>query len=214
MGDLSFGKSFDMLKTGEPHFVVKLLKGAMTPLGWMTPAPWIIPLLLNTVGAGPMSTFISWSEEQVEKRKKMKPAEPDVMSYILDSPSTRFNTPAEEQNWLVGDSRLIVVAGSDTTTTALAFACYYLAKNPSQVEKLRIELEHAGYQANPSNLSILQSLNHLNGIINETLRLHPPIPGGVYRLSPPEGFHIGDHYIPGDINILTPSWTIQRCKKH
>jgi cytochrome P450 len=137
-----------------------------------------------------MSTFISWSEEQVEKRKKMKPAEPDVMSYILDSPSTRFNTPAEEQNWLVGDSRLIVVAGSDTITTALAFACYYLAKNPSQVEKPRIELENAGYQANPSNLSILQSLNHLNGIINETLRLHPPIPCGVYQLSPPEGFHI------------------------
>jgi cytochrome P450 family 628 len=39
MGDLSFGKSFDMLKTGELHFVVKLLKGAMTPLGWMTPEP-------------------------------------------------------------------------------------------------------------------------------------------------------------------------------
>lgn len=160
-----------------------------------------------------MSTFISWSEEQVEKRKKMKQAEPDVMSYILDSPSTRFNTTAEEQNWLVSDSRLIVVAGSDKTTTALAFAYCYLAKNPSQVKKLRIELENADYQANSSNLSILQSLNHLNSIINETLRTHPPIANGVYRLSPPEGFHIGDHQIPGEINILTPSWTIQRCKK-
>ena len=43
MGDLSFGKPFDMLRTGEAHAVVKLLKGGMTPLGWMTPAPWIIP---------------------------------------------------------------------------------------------------------------------------------------------------------------------------
>jgi cytochrome P450 family 628 len=212
MGDLAFGKSFDMLKTGEPHFVVKLLKGAMTPLGWMTPAPWIIPLLLNTVGAGPMSTFITWSAEQVEKRKKMKPAEPDVMSYLLDSPSTRFKTAAEEQNWLVGDSRLIVVAGSDTTTTTLAFICYHLAKDPSQVEKLRAELQNTAYQANSADLSILQNLDHLNGVINEALRLHPPLPGGVYRLSPPEGLHIGDHFIPGNINILTPTWTIQRCK--
>jgi cytochrome P450 len=214
MGDLSFGKSFDMLKTGESHFVVKLLKGAMFPLGWMTPAPWIIPLLLNTVGAGPMSTFITWSEEQIENRKKMKPAEPDVMSYILNSSSIRFKTAAEEQNWLVGDSRLIVVAGSDTTTTALAFACYHLAKDPSQVKKLRAELQNAGYPANPADLSILQNLDHLNGVINESLRLHPPVPGGVYRLSPPEGLRIGDHFIPGDINILTPTWTIQRCKQH
>jgi cytochrome P450 len=54
----------------------------------------------------------------------------------------------------------------------------------------------------------------LNGVINESLRLHPPVPGGVYRLSPPEGLRIGDHFIPGDINILTPTWTIQRCKQH
>lgn len=79
----------------------------------------------------------------------MKPAKPDVMSCLLDSPRKRFKTAAEEQNWLVGDSMLIVVAGSDTTTTALAFACYYLAKDPSQVKRLRAELQTAVYEANP-----------------------------------------------------------------
>jgi cytochrome P450 len=212
MGDLAFGKSFDMLKTGQAHSAAELLKKAMPPFGWMAPAPWIISVLLNTVGAGPMSDFISWSEEQLEERKKMKPAEPDVMSYIIGSPSAKFKTAAEEHNWLSGDSRLIVVAGSDTTNTTLAFACYHLAKDPSQVGKLRAELEKAEYEANPANVSILRNLDHLNGVINESLRLHPPLPGGVYRLSPPEGLFIGDHFIPGDINILTPSWVIQRCK--
>jgi cytochrome P450 len=212
MGDLSFGKSFDMLKTGQAHPAVKLLKTAMPPLGWMAPAPWIIPVLLNTVGAGPMSDFINWSEKQIVERKKMKPAEPDIMSYIIGSPSAKFKTAAEEHNWLVGDSRLIVVAGSDTTNTTLAFACYHLAKDPSHVEKLRAELEKAEYEMTPTNLSILQNLDHLNGVINESLRLHPPLPGGVPRLSPPEGLFIGGHFIPGNINILTPSWVIQRCK--
>jgi len=212
MGDLAFGKSFDMLRTGKAHFAVKLLKSAMPPVAWMGAAPWIIPVLLNTVGAGPISDFIKWSEKQVEERKKMKPAEPDIMSYIIGSPSAKFKTAAEEHNWLVGDSRLIVVAGSDTTHTTLAFACYHLAKDPSQVEKLRAELETAEYEKDPANLSILQNLDHLNGVINESLRLYPPLPGGVFRLSPPEGLLIGDHFIPGDINILTPHWVIQRCK--
>jgi len=211
MGDLAFGKTFDMLKTGKSHPVVKLLKDASRPLAWLSPVPWLFSLLVNTVG-GPIIKFINYSGEQVEQRKKMTPEEPDIMSYLLDSPSTSRFTPAEEKNWLYGDSRLIIIAGSDTTTTTLGFASYYIAKYPSVAEKLRAELLEAGYDANPSDLSILQRLPYLNGVIDETLRLHPPVPGGVYRQTPPEGLQIGERFIPGDITVITPHHVIQRCK--
>jgi hypothetical protein len=49
----------------------------------MAHASWVIPVLLNTVGAGLMSDFMNWSEKQIVERKMMKLAEPDVMSYII-----------------------------------------------------------------------------------------------------------------------------------
>lgn len=40
----------------------------------------------------------------------MEMAEPDVMSYIIDS-SNHAQNPMEARNWLQADSRLIIVAG-------------------------------------------------------------------------------------------------------
>jgi hypothetical protein len=52
---------------------------------------------------------------------------------------------------------------------------------------------------------------HLNGAINETLRLHPPVPSGLPRLTPPEGITIGDTFIPGDTTLMLPYWSMGRC---
>lgn len=37
---------------------------------------------------------------------------------------------------------------------------------------------------------------HLNGAINETLRLFPAVPLGVYRNTPADGFHVKDTFVP------------------
>ena len=42
MGDLAFGRSFDMLTTGETHWAIKLLNEGMDPMGFAFP-PWFLP---------------------------------------------------------------------------------------------------------------------------------------------------------------------------
>lgn len=63
-----------------------------------------------------------------------------------------------------------------------------------------------------SNLSQdkLVGLKVLEALINETLRLHPPVPSGTQRMTPSEGITIGDQYIPGDVMVCIPSHTIFR----
>lgn len=61
-----------------------------------------------------------------------------------------------------------------------------------------------------SNQTILQSLPHLNGIINEALRIHPPVPSGGYRETPPEGLYIAGKFIPGNTTLVAPRYTIGR----
>jgi cytochrome P450 len=210
MGDLSFGKSFNMLTKGEEHYAIKLLHENTRPVGILSPIPWFLLICTKIPFAmDEIKRFLSYSEQCVEERKMMKVSEPDIMSYILEAEPT-FSDSRKEHLLLVGDSRLIIVAGSDTSAAALTHIFYHLAKDPSQVQKVRAELKNVP-SGNEFSIQALQGLHHLNGVINEALRLHPPVPGGVYRDSPKEGFQVGDRFVPGEVTILTPTYSIHRC---
>lgn len=86
----------------------------------------------------------------------------------------------------------------------------------------RIRLETKNLERNESNtfnaLALQNDAPYLNAFINEALRLHPPVPGGFQRQTPPEGITVTSTedsgkaiYIPGGINIWMPLWTMSRC---
>ena len=62
-----------------------------------------------------------------------------------------------------------------------------------------------------SNVRI-QKLDHLNAVINEALRLHPPVPTALQRLTPPEGINIGGTFIPGNMTVWCPQYVIGRSE--
>lgn len=62
------------------------------------------------------------------------------------------------------------------------------------------------------DLKALQTLPHLNGLINETLRLHPAVPTGGLRETPPEGIMISGRFVPGNTVICAPRYSLARRK--
>jgi cytochrome P450 family 628 len=114
--------------------------------------------------------------------------------------------------WLNGDCALIIVAGSDTTTATLTHVFYHLARSAQVFSKLRKELDSFYKSGTESEFRDLQEATYLNGVINETLRLHPPVPGGMLRVTPPEGITIGETFIPGNVTISTPLYSLGRRK--
>lgn len=56
----------------------------------------------------------------------------------------------------------------------------------------------------------MKTVTYIDDIINETLRLKPPIIQGTPRETPSQGIHVGDTYIPGHVIVSVPNILIQR----
>ena len=90
----------------------------------------------------------------------------------------------------------------------MVYLFYRLALEPQHVQIIRDELDSIDSVHDPQ---ALKRLDHLNGAINEILRLHPSVPTGGYRESPPQGMEIAGRFIPGNTTIVAPRYTMGRC---
>ncbi|KAI4144932.1 MAG: hypothetical protein L6R39_003984 [Caloplaca ligustica] len=91
----------------------------------------------------------------------------------------------------------------------MIYICYRLAKRPGQLARLQDELDMLDAV---EDLKALQRLPHLNGVINETLRLHSAVPTGGLRKAPASGITISGKYIPGNTVICAPRYSICRLE--
>ena len=211
MGDLAFGKSFNMLKTGKNHFAIDWLERSMLLLGFFSPIAWVVPVgaIAPFVGSC-FRRFIHWCNEQVDERRDIKTVVPDITSWLLKTAQDKKDV--EVTKWLHGDSRLLIVAGSDTVAIVLTHIFYYLARDPTHTQKLREELDPLMQSGEPFKVRMVQDAKHLNGVINEVLRLHPPTPSGGFRTTPSQGITVDGIFIPGGVNLNVPLYTLGRCE--
>ncbi|KAF2851298.1 cytochrome P450 [Plenodomus tracheiphilus IPT5] len=210
MGDVGFSRSFGMMEKGEEADVIKLLHASMEPLSIFGHLTWGLNLITRTAfGAKDLIKHIDWTAMVLEKRKKVIPKEKDVFSWLLDE---NYPNVTPELN---ADSRLLIVAGSDTTAASLSWLTYELCKNPKVQSKLRTEIDTAVSKKGFLNVDDVANIPYLDGVINETLRLHPAVPSGVQRETPPEGITLPNGtYIPGTTIIWMPIHTMQRDARY
>jgi len=70
----------------------------------------------------------------------------------------------------------ILIAGRDTTASTLTFVVFLLSLHPEVFDRLRTEvLEVVGPMEQPTYESI-RNMKYLRAVLNETLRLYPPVP--------------------------------------
>ena len=97
---------------------------------------------------------------------------------------------------------MLIVAGSETTATALSGATYLLAINPQIRAKIDAELRANFKSEEEIDLLSVQKLDYLIATVHEALRIFPPVPSAIPRKTPPQGTTIAGEYIPGNVSLL------------
>lgn len=126
---------------------------------------------------------------------QLKDAPPDLIGELIKNTSEN----EEGRALLYGESRLIISAGSETTSTALTFVFMQLATHPHYTHAIRAE-----QRATISTYHCSRPLPLLDAVINESMRLWPSVFFASQRVTPPEGLTVNGQFIPGNMIVQVP----------
>ncbi|KAH6855856.1 cytochrome P450 [Chaetomium sp. MPI-CAGE-AT-0009] len=104
----------------------------------------------------------------------------------------------------------LTFAAVDTTGNTGAYALYRLACHPDWQRKLQAEIRNSGARGTNFAYLTLQTLPVLNGVLMETLRLHPAQPSGPLRETTHPSTNIAGLNLPAKTLVSVQSYTTQR----
>ena len=219
--DMAFGEPAGFLsEDGDQFQYLEIMSQALPRFEWISALPWLNRLLHSPIISRlvmPSSTdktgvghLMGIAKQMVARRfgagKEVK--EDMLGSYIKHGLSQR---EAETE------AVLNIMAGSDTTVTALRSIVLYIISNPVIYRKLQLELDTA---ANKHLLtghfvrdSEARDLPYMQACVKEGLRVFPPTVGLMQKVVPEEGDTFNGMRIPGGTKIGYCAWGLHRSKE-
>ncbi|TPX07064.1 uncharacterized protein E0L32_011052 [Thyridium curvatum] len=214
MADLLFLQGLNLLEDEEYSPWIKTLfnslKTATMVLGFRRYSSWV-------------NQFIEYYVKNNEQARK---AESEHFRYAAERIDARWNRSANRPDpwaaFLGGLTReeqhvtasALMVAGTETTATALSGLTYHLLQNPAVAEKLKEEIRSSFRCYDDINFDSLARLKYMDACLKEALRIYPPVPSGLPRVTPPGGLVICDHYIPGGTIVGVHHMATYRSPDH
>ncbi|MEC4817261.1 MAG: cytochrome P450 [Scytonema sp. PMC 1069.18] len=108
------------------------------------------------------------NDEIQERRAKPDPSRTDVLSLLMEARDEAGQPMTDEE--LRDELVTLLIAGHETTATALTWALYWIHKLPDIREKLLAELDSLGGHLDTNSVF---KLPYLNAVCCETLRIYP-----------------------------------------
>ncbi|KAF2729296.1 benzoate 4-monooxygenase cytochrome P450 [Polyplosphaeria fusca] len=207
-GDLMFGESFGCLEGSTLHPWVALVFGALEAITYITfvkQFPWLNAVLMRMVPKSVLQKGIDhfeMSAEKADKRIEMGAERPDFMSSVLKNGFSEVHgTHAEKEKVMSraeihSNSYILIMAGSETTATASSGICYYLCKYPKAMQRVCAEVRAAFSSEVDIRFDNTTNLKYLNAVIEEGLRIYPPVPFAFPRRPPPGGAMADGYFVP------------------
>ncbi|KAL5511138.1 hypothetical protein ACEPAH_4353 [Sanghuangporus vaninii] len=217
MGDMVLGGGFSLLENGDEDGLVAMLEDSIRIIGTLEHTPWIVGLIYKLFMVPErQQKFEEFVIQCYDMRREQGSTKRDLFHYITNEEGLDNMEVSKDQG--VNDLNIAIGAGSDTTSTVLGGLFFYLLSNPGVFDRLRKEVdsEFPLGEEEPFDSVKLAGMPYLNAVINETLRLQPPVPVALQR-SPLEGSGgemIAGRFIPENTALDVPPYVIHRDPRY
>jgi enediyne biosynthesis protein E7 len=108
----------------------------------------------------------------IKRRREEKSEHFDFLQMLMESRDKESGSPMSERE-LIDEVMTLIVAGHETTASALNWTWYLLSQNPAAEKLLHAEIDATAEKAAPS-LTDMESLTYTKNVCDEALRLYPP----------------------------------------
>lgn len=204
VSDLSFGESFGGLRTRTVHpwitafFEMAILRAVYVqifnlkiPVISKLATKIFTPMARKRVGA------LGYTKGKISKRLDQGSTRPDFMSHVLRHNDEKGMSKQEIQETFT----LLILAGSETTSTLLAGCTFLLQTHPLIRQRLDTEIRTSFSDDSEINMLSVARLQYLDAVVEESLRLYPPVPIALSRMTPAEGISICGQWVPGNVYL-------------
>ncbi|KZL76125.1 pisatin demethylase [Colletotrichum tofieldiae] len=215
ISDLAFGKPFGFMETDSDMYeYIKTTEESLPMFMATTVFPWVIRLF-----ASPLFRSLLPSEKDPLGFGK-------VMGIAKKVAAERFGPGKMVQRDMLGsfvahgltqeeaESEILlqIVAGSDTTATAIRATSLFLITNPRVHARLLAEVSSAASATRRPVIADAEARNlpYLQAVIKEGLRMFPPVAGTMAKEAPAAGDTWKGRFIPGGTRIGWSAWSMFR----
>ncbi|GIZ38370.1 hypothetical protein CKM354_000178800 [Cercospora kikuchii] len=169
-----------------------------------------LPINLNKRSNHIIETLTDICLKLIAEKKEMIKHESESQKDIL-SLCIRSNNFSDHQ--LVDQLLTFLAAGHETTSSALTWTAYLVAKHPEIQKALREEIRNTIPSPDKATsdedlATIFEAAPLLNGVCNEAIRLYPTVPITI-RTNPKDAVICGQR-IPANTQLLLSPWAINR----
>lgn len=211
IGELAFSEGFGMLESGIEDEHIRLIENQMEFGSTMGMMPWLLPYTkwnlpipwLQSLQAG-RERLKELTQSRVERRRHKVSDRKDLLGRLIEATDPVTGEKLDPID-LRTEAFSSIVAGSDSTSSALSYTFHHILTHPSVHAKLVSELLAAFPDRQPSSepptYAELGRLPYLQACIKESLRLTPPATINLPRYVPPGGRVVAGTYFPGGTTV-------------
>ena len=204
IGDLSFGEPFGCLASSAAHPWVnslhRLLRGTfiLVSIQRVGLARFMRLLVPKSIMAQRAAHF-AYAHAAVGKRLDRGSRDDghrDFVSHMLKKGEELTRAEIEP------NCSTLVVAGSETTATLLHGVTYYLLRNPNVLAKTVAEVRGSFTADAEIDLLSVGKLEYMLAVLNEALRMYPPVPQGLpRRIEGADGDVVAGRWVPPGVSL-------------
>lgn len=204
IGDLSFGESFHCLEKKTTNHWIAALFGSVKIVAWLSTIKrykldFILPYLTPE-----KLTQLRWrnlreNERLIEKRISEGTERGDFWDKVIEKSDFEKGTGMTKPE-MVANSGILVLGGSETTATLLSGVTFLLLKHPDVMKKLNDEVRGAFKHEDEIDLISVNKLEYMLAVLDEAMRVYPPVPNGGNRVVPDCGAMVSGKWVTGGVS--------------